>query len=78
MKLWMTGEIFNYIDFFGMRLPNFHLKRREEVTTRLGGIVTILMTTIVLMYSGLKLSHLIGRHMPVMSSYYKNNYYKDK
>lgn len=75
MKSWMTGEIFRDMDAFGQSLPAFILKGRKKVQTRLGGVTTILIVTVVLMYAGLKFTHLISKHNPVMSSYFKEDYY---
>ena len=75
MKSWMTGEIFKNMDAFGESLPTFILKGRKKVQTRIGGVTTILICTVVLMYAGLKFSHLMDKHNPVMSSYYKEDYY---
>ena len=71
----MTGEIFKNMDAFGESLPTFILKGRKKVQTRIGGVTTILICTVVLMYAGLKFSHLIDKHNPVMSSYFKEDYY---
>lgn len=76
MKSWMTGEVFKNIDVFGESLPTFILKGRDKVTTRSGGVATIVITIIALMYAALKFSHLVDKHNPMMSSYYKEDYYK--
>ena len=76
MKSWMTGEVFKNIDVFGESLPTFILKGRDKVTTRTGGVATIMITIIALMYAALKFSHLVDKHNPMMSSYFKEDYYK--
>ena len=71
----MAGEVFRGLDFFGETLPKFILKGKEKVQTRVGGVATILIGLVVLMYAGFKFSHLITRHNPVMFTYYKDNLY---
>ena len=71
----MTGEVFRRLDIFGQDLPTFILKGRDKVQTRIGGVVSILIFILVLMYASLKFSHLVDRHNPVMNSFYKENYY---
>ena len=71
----MTGEVFRGIDVFGQSLPTFILKGKDKVQTRAGGVVTILIFMIVLMYAAFKFSHLLTRHKPIMFSYLKDNDY---
>ena len=71
----MTGEVFRRLDIFGQNLPTFILKGKDKVQTRIGGVVSILIGILVLMYACLKFSHLIDRHNPVMNSFYKEDYY---
>ena len=78
MKSWMTGEVFKSIDVFGESLPTFILKGRDKVTTRTGGVATIVITIIALMYALLKFSHLIDKHNPMMSTYFKEDYWKSE
>ena len=77
MKSWMTGEIFMNLDVFAESLPTFILKGRKKVPTRLGGVTTILICIVVLMYAGLKFTQLMTKHNPVMSSYSKEDYYEN-
>ena len=72
----MTGEVFRRLDIFGLELPTFNLKGRDKVQTRIGGVVSILIGLLVLMYASLKFSHLVDRHNPVINSFYKENYYE--
>ena len=46
--------------------------------TRLGGVVTIIIYTYVLMYASLKFSYFISRNKPTMFSYLKDNDYSLK
>ena len=59
-------------------MPTFILKGRDKVQTRTGGVATIVITIIALMYAALKFSHLTDKHNPMMSSYFKEDYYKSE
>ena len=72
----MTGEVFRSLDIFGKDLPTFILKGKSKVQTRLGGVISILIGILILMYASLKLTHLLDKHNPVMSSFYKENYFE--
>ena len=63
----MTGEVFRRLDIFGQDLPTFNLKGKDKVLTRIGGVVTIIISITVLMYAGIKFQHLVTRDNPVMS-----------
>ena len=41
----------------------------------MGGVATILVGVVCLMYAGFKFSHLITRHKPIMFTYLKDNDY---
>ena len=71
----MAGEVFRGLDIFSENLPTFILKGKEKVQTRVGGVATILIGLVILMYAGLTFSHLITRHKPEMFTYYKDNVY---
>ena len=43
--------------------------------SRIGGVVTVIIYTCVLMYASLKFSYLISRNKPTMFSYLKDNDY---
>ena len=42
------------------------------VTTRVGGMSTLLIAVVVLIYAALKFTHLTSRYNPQMSSYLKD------
>ena len=71
----MTGEVFRSLDIFGENLPTFILKGKDKVQTRAGGVVTIIIFIVILMFAGYKFIHLKEKRDPVMSQYYKENYY---
>ena len=62
--------VLEHIDAFGLPLPTFNLKGRQMVHTRIGGVCTLIIATIVILYASVKFIHLQTRHNPGMSSYY--------
>ena len=68
----MRGSLLERMDAFGMPLPSFNLRGKEFIRTRLGGVCTLLILAIVLLYASVKFMHLQTRHNPTMSSYFKD------
>ena len=64
---WSTGRVLERFDAFGSKLPPFNLKGKTKVHTRLGGIVSLLIMSVTLMYGSIKFMHLLSRHNPNMS-----------
>ena len=58
------------MDSFGQHLPSFNINGNDTVSTILGGIVTLSLLMVVLMYGGLRFSHLMSKHNPNISSYF--------
>ena len=58
------------MDSFGLHLPNFNLKGSEKVGSVLGGIFSLAINLVVLMYGTLKFLQLIEKHNPNISSYF--------
>ena len=52
-----------------MPVPTFNIKGQDRVTTRTGGVVTLLILATVLLYAVIKFNHLHTRHNPYMSSF---------
>ena len=63
-SVWMSGEIFERLDIFGRDLPTFVIKGKPKIKTQLGGFITLVIITVIVMYGGLKYSHLWTRHNP--------------
>ena len=71
---WLTnGQVFRYMDAFGQKLPTFNIKGSDRVDTIVGGFFSIILYMVIFMYSTLKLSHLISKHGPNISSYEKED-----
>ena len=56
------------IDFFGTHAPTFYLGGKHKVNTCPGGMLSIVMITILLVFSSLKLTKLIHAKNPTLST----------
>ena len=61
------------MDAFGQKLPTFNIKGSDKINTITGGFFSIILYMVVFMYSTIKLSHLISKHGPNISTYYKED-----
>ena len=57
------------LDIFKKELPSFNLRGKSKVASIYGGLLTIFMVAIICLYAGIKLSKLINRSNPNISSY---------
>ena len=69
-RVWTIGQVFKKMDSFGQHLPSFNINGNDTVNSILGGIVTLSILMVVLMYGGLRFSHLMNKHNPNISSYF--------
>ena len=76
-KRWGMEKILQRIDVFGRPLPAFNIKGRSEVNTRVGGLISLIIISTVLVYASIKLMFLIKRHNPQLSSYSRDSIYID-
>ena len=73
-RAWLsTGEGFRTLDAFGEKLPTFNIKGSDRVNTIAGGVLSIVLYMTVFMYSMIKLGHLVTKHNPNISTFYKDN-----
>ena len=66
---WGMHKVLKKIDAFGEPLPSFNIKGKDHVYTLGGGVITMLITIVVLAYAAVKFEHLTSRYSPNMSSY---------
>ena len=59
------------MDIFQKDLPGFNLKGKEKVSTVFGGLITVILIIIMLLYGGIKLKHLVDRANPNVSTFVK-------
>ena len=69
---WQSGRVLESFDSFGEAVPGFNVKGQDMVTTRVGGVVTVIIGVLVLIYASLKFTHLTTRYNPQMSSYFSD------
>ena len=64
---WAAGQVLERIDSFGETLPVFNIKGKDKINTKTGGLVTLLITGVVLLFAAIKFSHLYTKFNPQMS-----------
>ena len=52
------------VDRYGADLPSFNLKGKESVKTFSGGIMTVIILAITLLFAGIKMEQLVMRKNP--------------
>jgi len=75
---WTTGAVLESIDGFGEPLPTFNLKGSDKVQTKVGGITTLIIIIVVILFSIVKFEHLISKYNPQMSSYFREIPFEEK
>ena len=71
-KKWQTGKVLETFDAFGEPVPGFNVKGQNTVTSRTGGMITLLISIVVILYAAVKFIHLYTRHNPLLGSYYQD------
>ena len=66
------GSLLEKLDAFGEPLPTFNIRGNEQVTTRAGGIATLIIFVVLLVFGGLKFEQLLARKNPNLRSYTKD------
>ena len=65
----MFSYLLKRADAFPKKLPGFNLDGREKVSSVFGGILTIAMLIVMLLYAGIKLIMLVNRENPTVSTF---------
>ena len=68
-------SVLKRFDIFGKPLPGFNIKGNDQVNTIAGGISSILIFGIVLIYATTKLIHLHSKANPNVSSFIRQGSY---
>ena len=55
------------LDFFGAPIPSFNLQGQTEVTTSIGVCLSIIISTLTLAFSLIKIQHLATRKNPILT-----------
>ena len=61
---WHIGNVFRNADKFGKPIPSFNLKGETNVKTVIGGIMSLLVSITVLIYSTIKMIQLVNNSNP--------------
>ena len=56
-------------DIFWQDMPTFNVQGKEKVSTPLGGILTLSLLSVLVLYGLLKLKYLLTRHNPNVSTF---------
>ena len=79
---WWTRFTFNNIldtiDLFKLELPNYNLRGRQAVSSVAGGIVTVAIFTLMMLYANIKFFHFLTRYNPNISSHLQTNYFSSE
>ena len=67
--------MFKRFDVFSKEIPAFSIKGERRISTTFGGITSVLIYFITVMYSALKMVHLTQKHNPNISELYELDYY---
>ena len=63
-RQWAVGDFLENIDSFGEPLPVFNVKGRDTIQTRCGGLLTLAIILVVVLYGAVKLEHLLSKYNP--------------
>ena len=58
-------------------MPRFNIKGKDGVNTIAGGVFSIALYMVVFMYTTIKCSHLLTKHNPNISTYFKDDEIRD-
>lgn len=64
-------------DLFGAPIPGFNIKGKTEARTYSGGLLSLLISTVVLMFAVIKFLQLIDRYNPNISQVLQKSYYTE-
>ena len=66
---WTTSTVLDNMDTFAEPLPMFNLKGKDHAPTHCGGVMTLMIIGVVLIYAIVKFEHMITRYSPQLASY---------
>ena len=67
LNKWSPSVLLGKLDMFGSDLPTFNLGGQEKITTYPGGVLSLLITVVMMSYAFMKFNHLIDKHNPNIS-----------
>ena len=75
VQQWTLNKFIQRIDIFGTDLPMFNLKGESKVFTLVGGVFTVIIVCIWLVYATIKFEHMITKHNPLISEVNEQNFF---
>ena len=69
----VARDFLSKFDIFGRPLPAFNIKGRTSVHTMLGGLCTLVVFFVMILYTSLKVLHLQGKENPNISTFVREN-----
>ena len=61
---WRIQSMFRRVDVYGQELPSFNLKGEAHINTMIGGIMTIIILVLTVIYASTKIVQLINKEDP--------------
>ena len=69
-RKWTTQSVFKKMDAFSTPFPAFNVKGQTSVRTQVGGVMTMLIATVVIMYGAITFHRLVTKYNPNINDYY--------
>lgn len=69
------GSVWKRLDMFGVSLPMFNIHGQTVTNTVCGGVASFVVLFIFFLYATLKLSHLLSKYNPDISTVVETNFY---
>ena len=66
---WTAQNVLEEIDAFKDPIPTFNIRGKTSVSTKAGGLLTICITTVVLMFAIIRGDHMISKYNPNIQDY---------
>ena len=63
------GKRLQVFDLFGERVPSFNLGGESEIKTAIGGFVSLLVSSVTIIFASLKWQHLLEYKSPSITTY---------
>ena len=61
------------VDIFGIDTPKLNLRGKHQVRTDVGGVTSLFVMIILLLFSVLKFEHLTSKHNPQVNTYVQHD-----
>ena len=67
---WTAQKVLETVDAFSEPIPVFNVRGKTKVSTGAGGILTLLVAAVVLMYGFIRFEHMLSKYNPNINDYY--------